>query len=69
MSTRRKRKASAETNGEISAPEEKRLAPAHPAPFVKTDKKPVQTGFVRMTKEEALAGKYDRPARIYAGSS
>ena len=67
MSTRRKRKASAESNGEISAPEGKRLAPAHPAPFVKSEQKPVNNGFLRMTKEEALAGKYNRPARIYAG--
>ena len=62
MSARRKRKVSCE-NGED--PKSKKLAMSNPAPFVTADRIPI-SNFTRMTKEEALSGKCNRPARVYA---
>ena len=44
---------------------EKRLAFKNPAPFLNDDFVP-DPNFVRMTKAQAEAGVFERPARVYA---
>ena len=63
MSSKRKRKASSSENGVLSKTQ--KLAFSDPAPFYNESFVP-DPNYIRMTKDEAHSGKYDRPVRVYA---